>query len=93
MSATVHDDHTGITFRETMAGGFKLGVTDPALGAAGPQQLAMHATIQIADIDAFTHSAGTRPSSAAASTSSRWGWAWWPTAACSACSAPAATRR
>ena len=58
MSATVHDDHTGITFRETMAGGFKLGTTDPALGAAGPQQLAMHATIQIADIDAFTRSAG-----------------------------------
>ena len=58
MSATVHDDHTGITFRETMAGGFKLGTADPALGAAGPQQLAMHATIQIADIDAFTRSAG-----------------------------------
>lgn len=58
MSATVHDDHTGITFRETMAGGFRLGATDPMSGAAGPHQLAMHATIQIADIDAFTHSAG-----------------------------------
>jgi len=53
MTASVHDDHTGITFRETMAGGFTLGITDPEAGAKGPQPLAMHATIQIHDIDAF----------------------------------------
>lgn len=53
MTASIKDDHTGITFRETMAGGFTLGATDPELGAKGPDQLAMHATIQIHDIDAF----------------------------------------
>jgi len=53
MTATVHDDHTGITFRETMAGGFTLGVADPEAGAKGPAELAMHATIRIHDIDAF----------------------------------------
>jgi hypothetical protein len=53
MRTKIQDDHTGITFRETMAGGFALGTADPATGAKSPQQLAMHATIQIHDIDAF----------------------------------------
>lgn len=53
MTASVKDDHTGITFRETMAGGFALGTTDPEAGAKSPDQLAMHATIHIHDIDAF----------------------------------------
>lgn len=53
MTASVKDDHTGITFRETMAGPFSLGATDPEAGAQGPHALAMHATIHIHDIDAF----------------------------------------
>ena len=53
MPASVKDDHTGITFRETMAGGFSLATTDPATGAKSKEQLAMHATIRIHDIDAF----------------------------------------
>lgn len=53
MKPTVKDDHTGITFRETMEGGFALGTADPATGAKSPDQLAMHATIAIHDIDAF----------------------------------------
>ena len=53
MTASIKDDHTGITFRETMAGGFTLGATDPEVGAKGPDELAMHATIHIHDIDAF----------------------------------------
>lgn len=44
---------TGITFRETMSGGFALGTTDPLQGARSTQQLAMHATIHIEDIEAF----------------------------------------
>lgn len=56
----------GITFRETMAGSFTLGQTDPAqgatLGASAGTQLAMHATVQIDDIDRFVsdpqHQAG-----------------------------------
>lgn len=45
----------GISFRETMAGGFSLGAADPQAGArAGSSTpLAMHATIHIPDIDAF----------------------------------------
>lgn len=53
MTASVKDDLTGITFRETMAGGFALGTTDPEVGARSPTELAMHATIEIHDIDAF----------------------------------------
>lgn len=53
MRTSIDDDITGITFRETMAGGFSLGVTDPEQGARGPDRLAMHATIRIPDIDAF----------------------------------------
>jgi choline dehydrogenase-like flavoprotein len=53
MTASIDDDITGITFRETMAGGFALGTTDPEVGAKGADELAMHATIRIRDIDAF----------------------------------------
>lgn len=47
----------GITFRETMAGGFTLGESDPATGSdkgklAG-KILSMHATISIQDLDRF----------------------------------------
>jgi predicted acylesterase/phospholipase RssA len=56
-ATTMTEPHTGISFRETMAGGFTLGATDPQAGArgsgAGHAQLAMHATIHIADIEAF----------------------------------------
>lgn len=53
-SATaMREPSTGITFRETMAGGFTLGATDPRSGAAGSEVLAMHATIHIDDIAGF----------------------------------------
>ena len=52
----------GVTFHETMAGGFTLGATDPETGARSNTQLAMHATIQIDDIARFVsdpqHKAG-----------------------------------
>lgn len=48
---------TGIGFRETMAGGFSLGESDPQRGhergVAAGTQLAMHATIDIRDIKGF----------------------------------------
>jgi hypothetical protein len=51
------DPTLGITFRETMSGGFALGETDPQLGAQKGQSsgtiLAMHATITIQDLDHF----------------------------------------
>jgi predicted acylesterase/phospholipase RssA len=51
------DAATGIAFRETMAGYFSLGATDPATGAAQGKtantQLALHASIDIDGIDAF----------------------------------------
>lgn len=53
MTASIDDDITGITFRETMAGGFALGTTDPEVGARSKDELAMHATIHIHDIDTF----------------------------------------
>lgn len=47
----------GITFRETMAGGFTLGETDPAAGSEKGKNsgsiLAMHATITIQDLNRF----------------------------------------
>ena len=47
----------GISFRETMAGGFALGETDPQRGAdkgeAAGTRLAMHAAVGIRDINAF----------------------------------------
>ncbi len=53
MTATVTAAHAGIRFQETMKGRFTLGATDPEAGAAGPDELAMHASIHIPDIDAF----------------------------------------
>jgi hypothetical protein len=53
MTASVEDDHTGITFRETMAGGFALGTADPEIGACSGNALTMRASIHIPDIDAF----------------------------------------
>ena len=51
------DAATGIAFRETMSGDFALGATDPTTGAAQGKtagtQLALHASIDIDDIDAF----------------------------------------
>lgn len=48
----------GISFRETMAGYFSLDETDPEQGAATGEaqgnELAMHASINIRDIDGFT---------------------------------------
>ncbi len=47
----------GIRFRETMAGGFILGETDPVIGAkkgnAQGSELAMHAAINIHDLNGF----------------------------------------
>ena len=47
----------GITFKETMTGGFALGATEPADGAARGQragtQLALHGVVTIDDLDAF----------------------------------------
>jgi predicted patatin/cPLA2 family phospholipase len=47
----------GITFRETMAGGFALGETDPRAGNERGQRegttLTMHATIDVQDLDEF----------------------------------------
>jgi hypothetical protein len=53
MTATVSTPHAGIHFKETMKGHFTLGATDPELGAKGAHELAMHATVDIPDIDAF----------------------------------------
>lgn len=51
------DKILGITFRETMKGGFSLGESDPAegekKGEKGGNTLSLHATISIDDIDRF----------------------------------------
>ena len=52
-ATTMTEPATGITFRETMSGGFALGATDPREGAGSSDELEMHATIHIADIQAF----------------------------------------
>ena len=57
MTATLNTPHTGIHFKETMKGGFTLGATDPEVGARGEHALAMHATVDIPDIDAFVANA------------------------------------
>ena len=57
MTATLDTPHTGIHFKETMKGGFTLGATDPEVGARGEHALAMHATVDIPDIDAFVANA------------------------------------
>ena len=56
--ATAMTDRTiGISFRETMTGGFALGQTDPRAGAQAGERagttLAMHAAVEIADLDRF----------------------------------------
>lgn len=53
MTTSLNDDLTGITFRETMSGGFALRTTDPAVGAQSGTPLAMHAVVHIHDIDTF----------------------------------------
>ena len=51
------DDLAGITFRETMAGWFAMGETDPKAGAArgeaAREKLTMHATVTVRDVDRF----------------------------------------
>jgi hypothetical protein len=44
---------SGVTFRETMSGPFALGLSDPQAVPATAATLAMHATVQIDDIEAF----------------------------------------
>jgi len=48
---------TGISFRETMSGGFAMGTTDPHAGEEQGEkagtQLAMHGTITVDDLDRF----------------------------------------
>jgi hypothetical protein len=60
------DGTIGITFRETMTGNFALGETDPKAGEAAGKKtrttLAMHAAVEIHDLDRFvadaTHTGG-----------------------------------
>lgn len=51
------DDTAGITFRETMAGWFAMGETDPRIGAARGEamktRLTMHATVTVRDVEKF----------------------------------------
>jgi len=51
------DKTLGLSFRETMAGGFALGVSDPEAGRRQGEragtELAMHATVSIRDLDRF----------------------------------------
>jgi hypothetical protein len=51
------DGTVGITFRETMAGNFALGETDPKAGEAAGKKakttLALHAAVDIRDLDRF----------------------------------------
>ena len=69
------DPTVGITFRETMAGGFTLGETDPKLGAlkghAAGNIMAMHATVTIQDLERFLADPATPVSSTGRSTSPR----------------------
>ena len=50
----MRESGAGVSFRETMAGGFTLGVAEPCTGARTTTLLAMHATIHIEDIKTFT---------------------------------------
>lgn len=53
----MHDNQLGITFRETMTGGFALDQTDPRSGEkkglSADTTLSMHATINIRDLNRF----------------------------------------
>jgi hypothetical protein len=54
---SMQEEKLGLTFRETMTGGFALGETDPetgrSKGAAAGTDLALHATVTIDDLDRF----------------------------------------
>lgn len=56
-ASMMQDAGEGVSFREVMAGGFALGATDARAGAAqgnaAGTRLAMHATIDISDVEAF----------------------------------------
>ncbi len=53
----MRDETIGLTFRETMSGGFALGATDPESGRqkgqAGGTTLALHASVMIRDLERF----------------------------------------
>jgi len=55
VATAMREPGVGVGFRETMAGAFKLGATDPRAGerSGSGSPLAMHATIHIEDIAAF----------------------------------------
>lgn len=66
LEQTAARSRAGVSFRETMSGGFALGETDPAAGARrGAREvtpLVLRASLSIADVDAFvrdTEHAGT----------------------------------
>jgi len=56
-ATAMSDESVGITFRETMTGGFALGETDPKAGEAAGKKakttLSMHAAVEIRDLDRF----------------------------------------
>jgi predicted acylesterase/phospholipase RssA len=56
-ATTMRETKPGVSFRETMAGGFALGETDPrtgaAKGSASGNRLVMHAAIAVDDIGGF----------------------------------------
>lgn len=51
----MRDDRLGLTFRETLSGGFSLDEMDPALGEArcGEVPFTVHTTVHIHDVEAF----------------------------------------
>lgn len=61
-ATAMREPGVGVGFRETMAGAFQLGVSDPCAAAGSGTPLAMYATIHIEDIAAFVadpeHKAG-----------------------------------
>src|SRR4051794_9906354 len=56
------DETIGLSFRETMAGGFALGQSDPEAGRREGErtgtELAMHATVSIGDLHRFLDEPG-----------------------------------
>jgi predicted acylesterase/phospholipase RssA len=65
-ATAMKDGKLGLTFRETMTGPFALGETDPKAGEAAGKKanttLAMHANVEVSDLDGFvkdaTHTGG-----------------------------------
>src|SRR5215831_3671984 len=57
LRALMPDQPIALSFSERMAGGFALGMTDPAegrhAGEAAGTELAMHATVLISNLDKF----------------------------------------